>query len=66
MPAPAAPAQEIRLSGRATGGVPELASFRAAFPGRHAAVPARRDPPVFLDQRALFPKCHNEKKEKSK
>jgi hypothetical protein len=33
MPALAAPAQETRPSGRAAGGLPELASFRAAFPG---------------------------------
>jgi hypothetical protein len=33
MPALAAPAEETRLAGRAPGGLPELASFRAAFPG---------------------------------
>jgi selenocysteine lyase/cysteine desulfurase len=33
MPALAAPAEETRLAGRAAGGLPELASFRAAFPG---------------------------------
>jgi len=33
MPALAAPAEETPLAGRAPGGSPELASFRAAFPG---------------------------------
>ena len=33
MPALAAPAEKTRLAGRAPGGLPELASFRAAFPG---------------------------------
>jgi hypothetical protein len=33
MPALAAPAEETRRSGWAADGLPELASFRAAYPG---------------------------------